>query len=57
MKPGEKARWELHKQAVCCFEQKLETACYKTAAVQPLTSHLTSHPSKMNKTCRTLLDK
>ena len=30
---GEKARWKLHKDATCCFEQILETAFYKTAAV------------------------
>ena len=43
---GEKARWELHKDAACCF---------KTAAVQLLTSYLTNHPSKTNKTCWALL--
>ena len=36
---------ELHK---CCLEQTLETA-----VVRPLTSHLTNHPSKTNKTCWT----
>ena len=30
---GEKARWELHKNATCCFEQILEAASYKTAVV------------------------
>ena len=34
----EKARWELHKDAVCCFEQILEAAPHKTAIVRPLTS-------------------
>ena len=48
---GEKARWELHKVAMCCFEQILETALYKTAAVRSLTSHLTNQPGKKNKTC------
>ena len=33
---GEKARWELHKNALCCFEQILEATPYKTADVQPL---------------------
>ena len=47
---GEKARWELHKDAACCFEQILEAAPYKTAVVQPLASHLKNHPSNMNKT-------
>ena len=39
--PGEKARRELHKNATYCSEQILKAAAYKTAAVQPLTSHLT----------------
>ena len=30
--PGEKARLELHKDTVCCFENTLEAALYKTAA-------------------------
>ena len=41
--PREKARWELHKDAACCFEQLLEAAPHITAAVWPLTSHLTNH--------------
>ena len=28
-----KTRWELYKDAVCCFEQIQETAPYKKAAV------------------------
>ena len=32
-----------------------ETAPYKAATVQPFTSHLTNHPSKMSKTCFTLI--
>ena len=35
---GEKARWELHKDAVCIINQILKVALYKTAAVQPLVS-------------------
>ena len=31
-----KARWKLQKNATCCFEQILEAASHKTAAVQPL---------------------
>ena len=27
--PVEKAKWELHKNAVCCFEQILEVALKK----------------------------
>ena len=38
-----KDRWELHKNATFCFEQILEAAPHKTAAVEPLTSHLTNH--------------
>ena len=40
-----KNRWELPKDAVCRFEQILEATPLKTAVVQPLTSHLTSHAS------------
>ena len=50
--PVEKARKKLTKNATCCFEQILEVTIYKTIVVQPLTSHLTNHPSKMNKTYR-----
>ena len=46
----EKVRWELHKNAAYCFEQILEAAHYKIAAVRPLTSFLTNLPSKMGKT-------
>ena len=31
------ARWELHKNIVCCLEQILEAALHKTVAVRPLT--------------------
>ena len=54
---GEKARWELHKNAVCWFEQILEAAPHKTAAARPRISNLRIHPSKTNKTWRTLLEK
>ena len=53
---GEKARWELHKYAMCCFELILEATPNKTAAVWPPTSHLKNHQSKMNKTSGTLLE-
>ena len=33
--PREKARWELHKDATCCFEQILEAAPLKTATDLP----------------------
>ena len=29
----EKAKWELNKNSMCCFEQILETVPYKTATV------------------------
>ena len=44
---GEKARWELYKDAVL---NKSREQHYKTAVLWPLTSHLTNHPNKMNKT-------
>ena len=55
--PGEKARWEVHKNAACSFEQILEVAPYRTAAVWPLTSNLTNHPRKMSKTCWAMLER
>ena len=54
---GEKARWKLYQEAACYLEQILEAAPYKTAAVRPLTTYLTNHPSKTNKTWRALLEK
>ena len=44
-----KARWELSKDVAVCFEQILGVASNKTAAVRPLTSHFTNHPSKLNR--------
>ena len=38
MKLLEKARWELLKDAVCCFEQILESVPNETASIWPLTS-------------------
>ena len=52
----EKARLERLKNAMCCFEQILEAKLVKPAIVRPLTSNLTSHPSKLNKTCSALLE-
>ena len=37
---GEKARWELHKDAAGYF---LEAGSYKTVVVEPLSSYLTVH--------------
>ena len=53
---GEKARWKLYKNVSYCFEQIMEATLHKTAAVRPLTSYLTTHSSKTNKTCRGLLE-
>ena len=39
----EKARQELHKNAMSYIEQILEATSYKTAAVKPPTSNLKNH--------------
>ena len=49
--PVEKVRWELCKDYASSFEQILEAAPYKTAAVGLFTSHYTNHPRQ---TCRAL---
>ena len=41
--PGEKARWKLHKDTACCFEQILEVTYYKTATEWLLTFDLKVH--------------
>ena len=43
---GEKAWWELYKNAACYFEQILEAAPHKTAFVLSLTADHSNHPSK-----------
>ena len=43
---GEKAWWELHKNAASCFKQISEVAPHKTAVACPFNSHHTSHPNK-----------
>ena len=53
----EKARWELHKNAVSYLEQILEATPHETTAVLPLTSHLKNYSNKTNKTCGILLEK
>ena len=53
---GARTRWELHKNAICSFEQILEATPYKIAALRPLTSYPTNHPSKISKTCWTSQD-
>ena len=44
--------WILMKylDVACCFKQILEAAPNQSTVVQPLTSHFTNHPNKMNKT-------
>ena len=42
----EKAKWELLKDAACCFEKIQEAASHKTVAVRLPTSYFTNHPSK-----------
>ena len=54
---GEKARWELCKNTAYCFDEILEATPLKIAAVWLLTPYLKNHPSLVNKTCRTLLEK
>ena len=44
---GEKAKWELYKNAIWCFEQILEGTFHKTAVLWPLAFHLTNHLSKL----------
>ena len=53
----EKVWWEQYKNATKCFEQILWATPSIMAAVGPLTSYPKNHPSKTNKTCRTLLEK
>ena len=45
----EKAKWELHKNATCQFEQIQEAAPHKTTSVRPLISHITNHPEEAKK--------
>ena len=53
----EKARWELHKNAIGYLEQIQKATPYETTAVQPLTSYHKKHLSKTNKTCEMLFEK
>ena len=45
-----KLHFDLYKDTLCCFEQILEASPLKTAAVRLLSSHLTNHSIKINKT-------
>ena len=49
--------WKLPIKVVCSFEQILEVAPHKTAAVQPLNSHLTNQQNKSKKTCNAPVEK
>ena len=40
---GEKARWKLHKDSECCFEQIQESEPHKTAAVQPFATNISNY--------------
>ena len=51
---GEKARQQLHKNAVSNIEQVLEATPNKAPTIWPPASHHKNYPSKMNQTCRTL---
>ena len=41
-----KAKWKIHKNSTCCFEQILKVASYKLTAVWLLISHLINYPNK-----------
>ena len=42
---GEKAWWQLHKNAVSNIEQVLEVTPHKAAAIQPPTTHYKNYQS------------
>ena len=54
---GEKARWELRKNATSYFERIPKATPHITTSIRPLTSHLKNHPSKTNQTRGTMLEK
>ena len=47
---GKKAKWELHNNVTCYFKNILEATSFNTAAVRPLTSHVTNNLNKTYKT-------
>ena len=49
--PWEKAKLEQRKDAMFSFQLILEGTLNKTAAVWPVTSHVTNHPSKTSQIC------
>ena len=53
----EKARQELHKNAMSYIKQILEATSHKTTAVQTPISCIKNHPNKTNKACGALLVK
>ena len=42
---GDKAWWQLHKNATNCIEHILEVTSNKTPAVRPSTTYLENHPN------------
>ena len=52
-----KARFSLNKIATYRFENILEAVPNKTKTVEPLVSHLTDNPIKMNKTWWSQIEK
>ena len=53
----EKTRQLPHKNATSYAERILKAIPHETTTVQPLTSHLSSYPSKTNKAYEALLEK
>ena len=52
-----KTRWDLLKNAACCFEKILGATPNKTAVVRPPASHFTNYRINTNKTYGTLIGK
>ena len=54
---GEKAWWQLNKNATSNMEQVLEATPNKAAAIRPPITHHENYQSYTNQTYRTLLEK
>ena len=52
----ERARWELHKNAISYLELILEAAAHETVALQTLTPCLKNYQNKTDKTCGNLFN-
>ena len=48
---GDKARWQLHKNAVSNIEQVLAATPHKTPTIRTPPSHHKNYPSETNQTC------